>query len=177
MPIQLHYKLNKPPKHKPFTVRKPISCLYSFAGQLVLTFRVAYGNGPAILPTLASAFFESCECCSASKNDLRLLPPEFCVGGAFGRSPSPRARTVLFPVARKRHNTAQSSPRSSRWCTFNVPSSLTSVKLKTEPTRAAYFSSSRVSPQQRSRKRVAYISAAMRTHGRPIARTSTKHPS
>jgi len=28
---KLHYKLNNPPKHKPFTVREPISCLCSFA--------------------------------------------------------------------------------------------------------------------------------------------------
>jgi hypothetical protein len=98
----------------------------------MLIFRAAYGNGPAILPTLASAF-SSDECCTASKNDLRPMPPEFCAGGAFGRSPSPRARTVLFPVARKRHNTAQLSLPSSRCCTFNIPSALTTACNLTEP--------------------------------------------
>ena len=56
VPIQLHYKLKNPPRHKPFTVREPVSCLCFLRCPLMLIFRAVYGNGPAILPTLASAF-------------------------------------------------------------------------------------------------------------------------
>src|SRR6266849_3240907 len=117
VPIQLHYKLNKPPKHKPFTVR----CANPFFLSLFLPRPTHVDfQGGLWKWSRHPPYFGECvlllnpnECCTPSENDLRPLLPEFCAGGAFGRSPSPRARTVLSPVARKRHNTAQSSPRSS----------------------------------------------------------------
>jgi hypothetical protein len=46
--------------------------------------------------------------------------PGFYVGGAYGHSRFPRARTVRSLAARRRHNTARSSLLSSRCCASHL---------------------------------------------------------
>lgn len=116
------------------------------------------------------------ECCIVSNNDLRpLLPRILCWWGIWTLTISPSTNGTLPSSAKAAQYGAVVSPLFTMlYVQFPI---LLHCDVTCTHTRAVSFSSSRVSPQQRSLKRVAYISVAMRTHGLPIARTSTKHPS
>lgn len=116
------------------------------------------------------------ESCIVSKNDLRLFPPRIlCWWGIWTLTISPSTNGTLPSSAKAAQYGAVVSPLFTMlYVQYPI---LPYCDVTCKHTRTAYFSSSRVSPQQRSPKRVAYISVAMRTHGRPIARTSTRHPS